>query len=68
MDLLKYPPGPGARLTDMSANNALYYPASRVVAAGLMDLTDEGAFQPWRPVTGREATDVIEGLVRLVGN
>jgi tetratricopeptide (TPR) repeat protein len=68
MDLLKYPPGPGARLTDMSANNVFYYPASRVVAAGLMDLTDEGAFETWRPVTGREATDVIEGLVRLVGN
>jgi hypothetical protein len=33
-----------------------------------MDLAEDGAFQPWRPVSGREATDVIEGLVRLVGN
>jgi tetratricopeptide (TPR) repeat protein len=68
LDLLQYPSAPAPRLTDMSANNVLYYPAARTVAAGLMDLTEDGAFVPWRPVTGREATDVIEGLVRLVGN
>lgn len=68
LDLLRYPTGSGPRLTDMSANNVFYYPASRAVGAGLMDLTAEGAFQSWRPVSGREATDVIEGLVRLVGN
>ena len=42
-------------------------PRSRVVAAGLMDLTPAGAFEPWRPVSGQEAVEVIEGLVRLVG-
>jgi S-layer homology domain len=68
LDLLQYPTAAAPRLTDMSANNALYYPAARTVSAGLMDLTEEGAFVPWRPVSGREATDVIEGLVRLVGN
>jgi tetratricopeptide (TPR) repeat protein len=68
LDLLQYPAAPAPRLTDMSANNALYYPAARTVSAGLMDLTEDGAFVPWRPVSGREATDVIEGLVRLVGN
>lgn len=68
LDLLQYPAGPAARLSDMSANNVLYYAAARAVGAGLMDLTEDGAFQPWRPVSGREATDVIEGLVRLVGN
>jgi tetratricopeptide (TPR) repeat protein len=68
LDLLKYPAGPVPRLSDMSANNVYYYPAARVVGAGLMDLGDDGAFQSWRPVSGREATDVIEGLVRLVGN
>jgi hypothetical protein len=52
----------------MSANNVFHYPASRAVGAGLMDLTADGAFQSWRPVSGREATDVVEGLVRLVGN
>jgi len=68
LDLLQYPAGPAPRLSDMSANNVYYYPASRAVGAGLMDLAEDGAFQAWRPVSGREATDVIEGVVRLVGN
>lgn len=68
LDLLQYPSGPAPRLSDMSSNNVFYYPAARAVAAGIMDLTEDGAFQSWRPVSGREATDVIEGLVRLVGN
>jgi Flp pilus assembly protein TadD len=68
LDLLRYPAGPAVRLSDMSANNVFYYAAARAVGAGLMDLTEDGAFEAWRPVSGREATDVIEGLVRLVGN
>jgi hypothetical protein len=32
-----------------------------------MDTTPEGAFQAWRPVSGREASDVIENLARLAG-
>jgi tetratricopeptide (TPR) repeat protein len=68
LDVLKYPAGPAPRLSDMSSNNVFYYPAARAVGAGLMDLSDDGAFQSWRPVSGREATDVVEGLVRLVGN
>jgi hypothetical protein len=32
-----------------------------------MDLTAAGGFEPWRPVSGREALDVIEALARLVG-
>jgi tetratricopeptide (TPR) repeat protein len=68
LDLLQYPAGPAATLTDMNPGNLLYYPAARAVGAGLMDLTADGAFEPWRPVSGREATDVIENLVRLVGN
>ena len=54
-------------LTDMSREQPHYYAAARVVAAGLMDLTPAGAFEAWRPVSGREAVDVIDGLVRLVG-
>jgi hypothetical protein len=45
----------------------LHYAAGRAVGAGLMDLSAEGAFEAWRPVSGREASDVIENLVRLVG-
>ena len=33
----------------------------------LCRLSAEGAFEAWRPVSGREASDVIENLVRLVG-
>jgi tetratricopeptide (TPR) repeat protein len=68
LDVLQYPAAPAPRLSDMSANNVLFYPAARAVGAGLMDLNETGAFEPWRPVSGREATDVVEGLVRLVGN
>lgn len=67
MDILKAPATPGPTPTDMSSNNLFYHPASRVVGAGLMDLTPGGAFEAWRPVTGQEAVDVLEGLVRLVG-
>ena len=52
---------PRPRLTDMTASNLFYYPAARVVAAGLMDLTEAGAFEAWRPVSGQEAVDVHRG-------
>ena len=67
LDLLKWPVGPGPNPTDMSRSNVYYYPATRVVAAGLMDLTPAGGFEAWRPVAGPEALAVIEELVRLVG-
>ena len=67
LDLLKAPAGPAVTLGDVGQGNLLYYPAGRAVGAGLMDLTADGAFEPWRPVSGREASDVIENLVRLVG-
>lgn len=67
LDLLRSPAGTGPNPTDMSRSNVYYYPATRVVAAGLMDLTPAGAFEAWRPVSGPEAVAVIEGVVRLVG-
>jgi len=67
LDLLKWPPVPTPALADMTPGNLFYGAAGRVVAAGLMDLTPKGAFEAWRPVSGQEAVDVIEGLVRLVG-
>lgn len=54
-------------LSDMSPNNLFYEAASRVVAAGLMDLTASGAFEAWRPVSGGDAIAVLEGLIRVVG-
>ena len=67
LDLLKFPPAPTPALSDMTSGNLFYGAAARTVAAGLMDLTPSGAFEAWRPVSGQEATDVIEGLIRLVG-
>jgi tetratricopeptide (TPR) repeat protein len=67
LDLLKVPVNPGPNPTDMSRSNIYYYPATRVVGAGLMDLTAAGGFEAWRPVSGTEAVAVVEELVRVVG-
>jgi tetratricopeptide (TPR) repeat protein len=67
LDLLRQPRAADPVLKDMSANNLFHAAAARVVAAGLMDTTPGGAFEPWRPVSGPESVDVIENLVRLVG-
>jgi hypothetical protein len=67
LDLTSQPAAALANPSDMTPNNLFRYPAARVVGAGLMDLTQNGAFEAWRPVTGREAADVVEALVRLVG-
>lgn len=67
LDLLGVRRGRGPAITDMSASNLFHVAATRVVGAGLMDVTPSGAFEPWRPVGGREAADVVEALARLVG-
>jgi tetratricopeptide (TPR) repeat protein len=67
LDLLKQPAEPAPAISDMSPNNLFFEAATRAVAAGLMDLSAAGAFEAWRPVSGRDATDVVEALARLVG-
>ena len=67
LDLFRAGPSVAPELADMTRTNLFYAVAARVVGAGLMELTPEGAFESWRPVSGREANDVIEALVRLVG-
>jgi len=67
LDLLRVAPAPTPALSAMTASNLYYAPAARAVAAGLLDLTPSGAFEAWRPVSGQEAVDVVEGLIRLVG-
>ena len=67
LDLLRWPRAHAPAPTDMSPSNLYYDRVERVLAAGLMDLQPTGAFEPWRPVTGPEAIDSIEALVRLVG-
>ncbi len=67
LDLLRWPRAAAPAATDMSPSNLYHDRVERVLAAGLMDLQPNGAFEPWRPVSGPEAIDAIEALVRLVG-
>lgn len=67
LDLRQWPSGATPSISDMSRSNLFYAGAARVVAAGLMDLSAGGAFEPWRQVSGRDAADVVEALARLVG-
>jgi thioredoxin-like negative regulator of GroEL len=68
LDLVGWPPSAAAPApTDVARNNLYHDRIVRTVGAGLMELSPTGAFEPWRPVSGREALDVIEALIRLVG-
>jgi tetratricopeptide (TPR) repeat protein len=68
LDRLGQPsPGPAPKISDMSSNNLLYGAVTRAVAAGLLDLTPGAAFEPWRPVSGRRAIEIMDALARLVG-
>ncbi len=67
LDLLRHPAVPAQAISDMTPTNLYHDAAARAVAAGLMDLTASGAFEAWRPVSGRDASDVIDALARLVG-
>jgi tetratricopeptide (TPR) repeat protein len=67
LDLANHPGATSPPLTDMSPTNLYHRAASRVVGAGLMDLSASGAFEAWRPVSGQEAVSVIESLARLIG-
>ena len=53
--------------SDMSRAHLDFAVVERVLAAGLMGLTPAGAFEPWRPVSGREAIDVVDAVARLSG-
>jgi tetratricopeptide (TPR) repeat protein len=65
LDLVGVASRPGSAPSDMAPANTAYDAAVRVVGAGLMELTPEGAFEPGRPVTGREGVDVVEALGRV---
>jgi hypothetical protein len=38
----------------------------RALGAGVMSLGADGGFEPWRPVSGKEAIDVVDAVARLV--
>ncbi len=67
LDLLGYARGKAPVPTDMSRSHLDYEAVERVLAAGLMSLSASGGFEPWRPVSGTEAIEVVDGVARLVG-
>jgi tetratricopeptide (TPR) repeat protein len=58
--------GLGPEPADMQASHLDHDAVRRAIGAGLMELGPGGEFAPWRPVSGREATEVVEKLSRLV--
>ena len=67
LDLLAVPAREAPALKDMSPTNLQYAGAARLVSLGIMDITPEGAFEPWRVLTGKDTVAVVEALARLVG-
>ncbi len=57
--------GRGRRFSDMRPGHLSYPAASRAVAAGVLEVLDGGAFQPTRPVGGREAVRAVDRLAVL---
>ncbi len=68
LDTLRWPAGAAPAPVDMSSAHLDFAVVERVLAAGLMGLTPAGAFEPWRPVSGREAIDVVDAIARLSGS
>jgi Flp pilus assembly protein TadD len=66
LDLVGAPARPRPLLADVSTASLYYEAVARVVSEGLMDVTPAGNFEPWRSVTGPEATAVIEALDRAL--
>jgi hypothetical protein len=55
------------RFSDMSSSHIAYRAASAAVAAGVLQTTADGAFQPTRIVTGAEAADAVDRIRSLAG-
>jgi tetratricopeptide (TPR) repeat protein len=68
LDLLRWPAGGAPTPADMSRAHLDFDVVERVLAAGLMGLSAEGAFEPWRPVSGRETIDLVDAVARLTGS
>jgi hypothetical protein len=55
------------RIADMSTGHLSYLDAVAAVASGVLPLTEQGRFEPNRPVSGAEAVDAIDRLRQLAG-
>ena len=67
LDRLGWPRAAAPSPADMPRSHLDYDAVQQVLGAGLMALTPAGAFEPWRPVSGPEAKEVVDALARLVG-
>jgi tetratricopeptide (TPR) repeat protein len=67
LDGMHWPRAGAAAPTDMPRTHLDYDAVARTLGAGLMTLGPGGVFEPWRPVTGHEAIDVVDALTRLAG-
>jgi tetratricopeptide (TPR) repeat protein len=67
LDRLRWPRAAAPTPTDMPGSHLDYEAVDRVLGAGVMGLSADGAFEPWRAVSGREAMDVVDSVARLVG-
>jgi tetratricopeptide (TPR) repeat protein len=68
LDIVHWPAGRAPAPSDMSRAHLDFAAVERVLAAGLMGLTPAGAFEPWRPVSGQEAIELVDTLARLSGS
>ncbi|MFN8091411.1 MAG: S-layer homology domain-containing protein [Vicinamibacteria bacterium] len=67
LDRLRWPRAAAPAPSDMPGSHLDYDAVDRVLGAGVMTLGPDGAFEPWRAVSGREAIDVVDAVARLVG-
>jgi Flp pilus assembly protein TadD len=68
LDILRWPVAAAPTPVDMSRAHLDFAVVERALAAGLMGLTPAGAFEPWRPVSGLEAIEVVDAVARLSGS
>jgi hypothetical protein len=52
-------------MSDVGVSNLKFADASLSVAAGILPLSDTGAFQLSRPVSGAEAIEAVDRLAHL---
>ncbi|HXY42188.1 MAG TPA: S-layer homology domain-containing protein, partial [Vicinamibacteria bacterium] len=68
LERLGWPRAAAAAPTDLPRSHLDYDAVERVLGSGIMRLSEAGAFEPWQPVSGREALEVVDGVARLVGS
>lgn len=66
LDRLRWPRAAAPAPADMPRSHLDYDAVERALGAGVMTLSADGSFEPWRPVSGREAIEVVDAVARLV--